>query len=264
MILCRLNTPRMPSVPISLSCPMKIRRIHIPETDSTNSYIQQLGSPGIDEILTVTTDFQTAGRGQGSNHWESERGKNLLCSIKVCPTEIKPTRQFLLSEAGALAVAEALDDYTEGITLKWPNDIYWHDKKICGTLIETTMATGRLRTCVFGIGVNVNQQSFHSDAPNPVSLWQIRGCETDLEEVLRKILLSLQKYLFMLCCGEEETVSARYHSRLYRGKGFFPYRDAEGEFMAEIVGVADEGPITLRDMNGRLRTYAFKEVQFIV
>lgn len=243
---------------------MKIRRVHIPETNSTNSYIQQLDPPEKNEMLVVTTDYQTAGRGQGSNHWESEPFKNLLCSIMVCPTEIRPTRQFLLSEAGALAVAEALDDYTEGISLKWPNDIYWRDKKICGTLIETTMATGRLRTCVFGIGLNVNQQSFYSDAPNPVSLWQIRGRETDCEEVLVKMLNALRKYLTMLYNGEEENVSSLYHSRLYRNKGFFPYRDAEGFFMAEIVGVADEGPITLRDTNGRLRTYAFKEVQFII
>lgn len=242
---------------------MKIHRIHIPETNSTNSYIRLLDPPGKGDMLVVTTDFQTAGRGQGNNHWESEWGKNLLCSIMVCPTEIKPTRQFLLSEAGALAVAEALDHYTDSISLKWPNDIYWQDKKICGTLIETTMATCRLRTCVFGIGVNVNQRSFHSDAPNPVSLWQIRGCETDREELLEKILQALQKYLVILYNGEEQHVLMLYHSRLYRRKGFFPYCDAEGSFMAEIVDVADEGPITLRDTNGRLRTYSFKEVQFL-
>lgn len=243
---------------------MKIRRIHISETDSTNTYIHQLDPPEIDEMLVVTSDYQTAGRGQGSNQWESERGKNLLCSIMVCPTEIKPTRQFLLSEAGALAVAEALDDYTSEISLKWPNDVYWRDKKICGTLIETTMATGRLRTCVFGCGLNINQQKFHSDAPNPVSLWQIRGSETDREEVLGKILRAMQKYLVMLYSGEEEAVSSRYHSRLYRRRGFFTYHDADGIFQAEIIRVADEGPITLCDTNGRLRTYAFKEVQFIV
>ena len=243
---------------------MKIQRINIPETGSTNSFIRQLDTPENDEMLVVTADYQKAGRGQGCNHWESERGKNLLCSIMVCPTMVKPTRQFLLSEAGALAVAEALDEYTDGITLKWPNDVYWYDKKICGTLIETTMATGRLRTCVFGIGVNINQRKFHSDAPNPVSLWQILGCETKCEEVLDKILHAMQKYLVMLFSGEEKTVSSLYHSRLYRKKGFFAYSDADGSFMAEIVSVADEGPITLRDTEGRLRTYAFKEVQFVV
>ena len=243
---------------------MKMHRIHLPEVDTTNSYIRRLDPPKNDEMWVVTTEFQTAGRGQGTNHWESEQGKNLLCSIMVSPREIKPTRQFLLSEAGALAVAEALDDYSEDISLKWPNDVYWQDKKICGTLIETSMATGKLRTCVFGVGVNVNQRAFLSDAPNPVSLWQIRGCETDCEEVLDKIVNALNKYLNMLYNGEEEKVSAFYHSRLYRGEGFFPYLDSNGVFMAEIVGVADEGPITLRDMQGRLRTYAFKEVQFIL
>ena len=243
---------------------MRIHRIQLDETDSTNSYIRELAAPENDDMLVVTTDYQSAGRGQGSNHWESERGKNLLCSIMVCPTAIKPTRQFLLSEAGALAVAEVLDNYTDGISLKWPNDIYWHDKKICGTLIETSMATGKLRTCVFGIGLNINQHVFHSDAPNPVSLWQIRGCETDREAVLVHILQVLQKYLFMLYNGEEEKVSSLYHSRLYRREGFFPYLDSNELFMAEIVGVADEGPITLCDTEGKQRSYAFKEVQFVI
>ena len=243
---------------------MRIHRIQLDETDSTNSCIRQLAPPEYDDMLVVTADYQSAGRGQGSNHWESERGKNLLCSIMICPTFIKPTRQFLLSEVGALAVAEALDCYTDGISLKWPNDIYWHDKKICGTLIETSMATGKLRTCVFGIGVNINQRMFHSDAPNPVSLWQIRGCETDREAVLDQILQELQKYLSMLYIGEEEKVSSLYHSRLFRREGFFTYCDAEGTFMAEIVSVADDGPITLRDTEGRLRRYAFKEVQFVI
>ncbi len=243
---------------------MKTQVIHINQTDSTNSYIKKLPPPSHDEMLVVTADFQTAGRGQGSNHWESEAGKNLLCSVMVSPTQVKPTHQFLLSEAGALAVAGALSVYTDGISLKWPNDIYWHDRKISGTLIETTMATGKLRTCVFGIGVNVNQRMFLSDAPNPVSLWQILGRETDKEELMKRILQALDDNLQILYAGDEKNVSTIYHEHLYRREGFFPYLDADGSFMAEIMAVADEGPITLRDTAGKIRQYHFKEVQFLL
>jgi len=243
---------------------MRKKFVHISQTGSTNDYIRGLTPPDNDEMLVVTTDYQSAGRGQGTNRWESEPGENLLCSIMVAPQGIKPVCQFLLSEAGALAVADALDHYTDGISLKWPNDVYWYDRKISGTLIQTSMASGALRHCIYGIGVNINQRLFRSDAPNPVSLRQITGHVTDCQEVLQYMLEALEKYLTMLYQGDAAQVREAYHSRLYRCNGVYPFRDAQGDFMAEILHVADEGPITLRDTQGHLRTYHFKELQFII
>ena len=150
---------------------MQHKIIHLAQTASTNDYLRALPSPQDDCMTVVYADWQTAGRGQGSNKWESEAGKNLLFSILVCPTSVDITRQFVLSMAGALAVKAALDKYTDGISLKWPNDIYWHDRKISGTLIETSVKGRTLARCIYGIGLNVNQREFHSDAPNPVSLY---------------------------------------------------------------------------------------------
>ena len=127
--------------------------IHLEETDSTNRYLREL--PANDDFVAVTADYQTAGRGQGSNSWESERGKNLLFSLRIRPTMVAPAQQFVLSMAGALALKSALDSYTDGITLKWPNDVYWNDRKISGTLIETSVADNMLKTCIFGIGINI-------------------------------------------------------------------------------------------------------------
>ena len=242
---------------------MNRRIIHVSQTDSTNRYLHDLKSEG-EEMIVVVADYQTAGRGQGSNSWESEPGKNLLVSVRVLPTMVPPKHQFILSEAGALAVGDALAAYTDDITLKWPNDIYWHDRKISGTLIETTVSGMGLATCTFGIGINVNQQEFHSDAPNPVSLRQILGHEVPVEEVLHRVLDALEAHLTPVWSGNFRSVSDCYHQHLYRRHGFHPYNDAQDTFMAELLRVEDDGHLFLRDTAHHIRRYAFKEVTFII
>ena len=173
---------------------METKMIRMQEVDSTNSFLKNLKTYDADALTVAVADHQTAGRGQGTHTWESEPGKNLLFSLLTCPTWVPVRQQFLLSEAGALAVKDALDTYTDGITLKWPNDVYWNDKKISGTLIETSIDSKGIKRCIFGIGININQMEFRSDAPNPVSLAQILGHEVDREEVLQKIIEAFKKY----------------------------------------------------------------------
>ena len=118
---------------------MEKKIIRLKEVDSTNAFLKNLDTYDEDALTIAVADYQTAGRGQGVHTWESEPGKNLLFSMMMCPKWVPLRQQFLLSEAGALAVKDALDSYTDGITLKWPNDVYWYDKKISGTLIETAI-----------------------------------------------------------------------------------------------------------------------------
>ncbi len=233
------------------------------ETDSTNNYLSRYAMSGTDYVVAVA-DYQTAGRGQAGNRWESERGKNLLYSILACPLSVAVSRQFILSMAHGLALKEALGRYISGVTLKWPNDIYWQDCKLGGTLIEVSVGDGRLKRCVFGTGINVNQQVFRSDAPNPVSLLQIIGDETDRKRLLEDILLAFEHNYMMVEQGRYDEIIERYHHALYRCKGFYPYRDKDGEFDAEIVKVAPDGRITLRERTGKERVYAFKEVAFVL
>lgn len=237
--------------------------IHITQTDSTNRYLHDLPG-GKEDMTVVVADFQTAGKGQGSNSWESEPGQNLLMSVRIHPTMVPPRTQFLLSEAGALAVGDTLSAYTGGIALKWPNDIYWNDHKISGTLIETAVNSTGLATCMFGIGINVNQRVFRSDAPNPVSLWQILGHEVPVAEVMHRVLDALEAQLIPIWAGDFHLVSELYHQRLYRRLGFHPYQDGRGAFDAEILRVEDDGHLVLRDTAGVIRQYAFKEVSFVL
>ncbi len=242
---------------------MKTKIIRLEEIDSTNRYLKNYREEGDEEMIVAVADYQAAGKGQGTHTWESEKGKNLLFSIKVYPHWIPVRRQFVLSMAGALAVKDALDSYVENITLKWPNDVYWNDKKISGTLIENTIDSKGIKSCVFGIGLNVNQLVFHSDASNPVSLAQILGHEVDRDEVLKKILDGFEKYYELLRRADYMDVSGIYHLSLYRRKGFHPYRDADGEFEGALVEVEDDGHLILHDRQGRIRSYAFGEISIV-
>ena len=241
---------------------MEEKIIRLKEIDSTNRFLRELKDEQEDEIVVAVADFQTAGKGQGSHTWESEAGKNLLFSIKVHPRWVPVRQQFLLSMAGAIAIKEALETYVDGITLKWPNDVYWNDKKISGTLIETSIDSKGIKTCIFGIGINVNQEAFHSDAPNPVSLRQILGHEVDRDELLQKVIDGFIRYYELLRRADYMDVSGIYHLSLYRRKGFHRYEDADGDFEGAFVEVEDDGHLILHDKQGVIRSYSFGEVKF--
>lgn len=241
---------------------MEEKIIRLKEIDSTNRFLRELKDEQEDEMVVAVADFQTAGKGQGSHTWESEAGKNLLFSIKVHPRWVPVRQQFLLSMAGAIAIKEALETYVDGITLKWPNDVYWNDKKISGTLIETSIDSKGIKTCIFGIGINVNQEAFHSDAPNPVSLRQILGHEVDKDELLQKVIEGFRRYYELLRRADYMDVSGIYHLSLYRRKAFHRYEDADGDFEGAFVEVEDDGHLILHDKQGVIRSYSFGEVKF--
>lgn len=173
--------------------------IHISETNSTNSYLHTFcAKEKVEEFTTVVANFQTSGRGQRGNSWESEPYKNLLFSFVLFPEFLEARRQFLISQVVSLAIKEELDTYTTDISIKWPNDIYWKEKKICGILIENDLMGRNISQSIAGIGININQETFHSSAPNPVSLYQITGNQYDIFEVLRNIMLRIQSYYCQL------------------------------------------------------------------
>ena len=234
---------------------MKIRHIHLEETASTNDNIKGVAFEA-DEMVVVSADWQTAGRGQGVNRWESERCQNLLFSLMARPSFVAVQQQFVLSMAGALAIKGVLDHITPDIRIKWPNDIYWRDRKISGTLIETSLAHGEISRFVYGIGLNVNQVQFVGDAPNPVSLAQITGKQVALMPLLDNIVEAFIAQWNLLKAGNTHLVATRYNAALYRATGFHRYSDKQGAFDAELVGVETDGLITLRDRQGQLRTYS--------
>jgi BirA family biotin operon repressor/biotin-[acetyl-CoA-carboxylase] ligase len=244
---------------------MNIRAIHLKETDSTNRWLADYTPASGEDMTVVVADYQTAGKGQGTNTWESEVGKNLLFSILIHPTMVPVARQFLLSEMGAVAIKSVLEKYTDGITLKWPNDVYWKDKKLCGTLIQTSIAQHHIKNCIFGIGLNVNQLEFSADLPNPVSMRQITRLELDCREVLERVAEKLMARYEMLRRGEEQQLQADYHELLYRRDALHWYFLPDGKaFRGTIRGVEPSGALIVENEKGEQRSYLFKEIEFSV
>ena len=246
---------------------MDFKIIHIDETDSTNRWLKEhsdsslvsLSDVAKEPSLCVVADYQTAGKGCGTNSWESERGKNLTFSVMLHPVEIPASGQFRISEAVSVALCTTLETYIYNkVEIKWPNDIYVGDQKICGILIENRLQGTTIMDSIVGIGLNVNQQTFRSDAPNPVSMYQLVGHEMDRTALLDAFLEALDEAM------DSETVGTDYRSRLYRRDGFYDYRDGQGDFQAKLLNVLDDGRLVLLDTEGTARLYAFKEVQYII
>ncbi len=273
--------------------------IELDETVSTNTFLAtyQAAEPGA--ITVATAEFQSAGRGQTGNSWESEKGKNLLFSILVEPESFPATHAFLLSEAIALSIRDVIADALnpasltppsrEGalasigeikkelsVTVKWPNDIYVGDCKIAGILIENTLCGQHIGRSIIGCGVDINQQAFRfpflnpqlstpSQAPTPVSLRQLLGHDSDRTDILHRIIEAFRhRYTSILSpLTGTQPLHSSYLAALYRRTGLHPYRDANGTFLARIHDVEPSGHLILCDESGHFRRYAFKEVEYI-
>ncbi|MBQ0103826.1 MAG: biotin--[acetyl-CoA-carboxylase] ligase [Prevotellaceae bacterium] len=241
------------------------KHIHLNETESTNTYLKELIQAGVvlPELTLVDAEYQTGGRGQTGNHWESRKGENLTFSLLCHPECVRADHQFVLSQAVALAVQQTLLGFVDDVTVKWPNDIYWRDKKICGILIECTLCGASVRDCIIGVGLNVNQMQFESDAPNPVSLAQIVGLTFNRKAVLDGVVQKFAEYYDKVLCGED--ISPEYKRNLYRREGMHCYAEPEGEpFMAQMCDVLPSGHLVLQDDKGQRREYEFKEVKFVL
>ena len=249
--------------------------IHLDSVGSTNDFVRDLLSEYEtgSGIVVVSTDEQTSGRGQRGNSWESEAKSNLTFSVLCHPVWVDASKQFILSQAMALAILDSLNaiDSEQVInekerdvrfSVKWPNDIYYGDRKICGTLIECDLSGKRISNCIIGSGVNVNQKEFRSDAPNPISLYQIYDREFDLEWLLRDVCDRFEEYFDMIRDGMSEEVRKKYLDNLYRSDGYYRYKDKDGEFTAKIKGIEESGRLMLERVDGEARVYEFKELIF--
>lgn len=236
-------------------------------TESTNTWLRerllQGEEPALSHGFVVWCREQTAGRGQRGNSWEATPGLNLTMSMLLSPEGVEAAAQFKISEAVALGVAEAIDPILKPFGLeaevKWPNDIYVGDRKIAGILIENSLSGRMVARSIAGIGLNVNQREFFSDAPNPVSLNQLTGGEYPLHPLLDSIRRNIKELLEL----PADELHRRYTARLWRREGWHKWDDRINDevITARILDVALTGHITLEPAGSSPRTYAFKEVQ---
>lgn len=228
--------------------------MYISSTNSTNTLMRELLAKGEwpEEELFLYAGYQTAGRGQTGNGWESEPDKNLICSILLPNKNL-----YFLNIAVSVAIIRLIG---EPFTIKWPNDIYYRDKKLAGILLENAIVGSIVQYSIAGVGLNVNQTKFTSDAPNPVSLKQITGKTYDIDQLMKDLFEAVKAVLN----EPEERIWSEYKDHLYRREGWYAYEDQNGRFEARIIDVLPTGEIVLQDKQGNERIYHFKQIRYVL
>ncbi len=238
--------------------------IPVRQVESTNNYaISQVIVNEIEEGTVFLAYEQTAGRGQLNNKWESEAGKNLTFSILLKPAFLKISKQFLLSKVICLGLVAVLERYVTGVKIKWPNDIYVGNLKLCGILIENAVMGNVVDRSVVGIGLNVNQTVFRSPAPNPVSLKMITGQEYDLDTLIKELLKEIDGYYRKLREGQDDWIDQVFLKNLYRINEWHSYRDKDHGYTGMIIGVNSIGQLRIQEQKGPVHEYHFKEVEYL-
>ncbi len=240
--------------------------ITLATVDSTNNFLKSLlsNSEPVPEGTVIMAEDQFAGRGQQSAKWLTEPGKNLTFSVFLKPSFLSLHRQFLLNMAISIGLNEALGSFLgEGVFIKWPNDIYYKDKKLGGVLIENTVAGSHLKTSVIGVGINVNQRVFREDlTEKAISMIQILQKDVSLINLLAEICSHIEKTYIQLNSRTYRLLKENYIERLYR-YGEIAWFESNGEvFEGVITGVADSGQLYV-NREGFLSEFNFKEIQFL-
>ena len=242
------------------------RMIHFDIVGSTNDEAWRLlQSENIEEGTIIYTRFQTAGRGQGGTSWESEAGSNLTFSLVLKPSYLPVSQQFLLNQAISVALCKTVSELCpmQKVTIKWPNDIYTGNKKIGGILIENSIMGAIYEVAVVGIGLNINQERFFSDASNPVSLYQLSGQKTAVSKCLETACHHLEVWTNILKMNDKEKIRHEYLSRLYGYGRELLFQSQERAFKARITGISEYGKIILNE-DGINTEYDTKTLEFIL
>lgn len=233
---------------------------------STNQYALDLldGNKPVEGTTVVTYD-QYAGRGQVNKHWESEPGKNLTCSIILYPNFLPARQQFVLSQVVALSIADTLQSFIpNGVKIKWPNDLYVYDKKITGVLVQNALQGSTIKSTVIGIGLNVNQIDFKSDAPNPTSIILETNQSTELDLVLTKLCQNLEKWYLKLKAGKMKEIHTAYLEQLFRRNETHSYRRQDGSvFPGRIQGTSPIGQLVVATEKGE-ELFSLKEIGYVL
>ena len=240
--------------------------IELKQTASTNVYTDKLLHSNKPEEGTVIIAYkQTKGKGQDQNSWESEANKNLTFSIILYPDFLNPSAQFRLIEVTSLGITDYIKTLLppeQELKIKWPNDIYIGDRKLCGTLVQNSIVGSELKESIVGIGLNVNQEKFVSDAPNPVSLKQITGVSYNLHECLKDLGSSIDHRYFQLKNKQYSQLETDYLSLLYRFNEMHDFIIHEEKVRARITGITNFGQLKLESVDQKIYECGMKEVVY--
>lgn len=250
---------------MSHSFASKLPLIALQEVDSTNNYaMARIKEGGVISGQAWLALHQTSGKGQRGKQWQSKPGANIMMSIAIKPNGLLLADQFMLSSSIALGSYDFVKNYAGNTTrIKWSNDIYINDKKAGGILIENVIRGNKWMYAVAGIGINLNQESFSPDLPNPVSLCQITGRKHDLLKMAEELYSCIMHRLSLMHPKDYEQLLKEYNLRLYRSGEKQLFLSKRGKFEAIIKGVENDGKLVLEN-DGKLTGVSVGEVSFII
>lgn len=228
--------------------------------DSTNNFVSQK-CRDIEPPFIVMTDFQSGGKGQGNNQWESENGKNLLFSIVIEPKHLDVSRNFFISKITALSLFELVKSYISDVQIKWPNDILAGGRKISGILIENSLNGSRVFQSTVGIGLNVNQVEFPEMEIVPTSLKLITKTNFDREKLLNEFIEIFFEHMEYMDRREFDAIDKDYFSKLLNYDNWAEYQHENQVFKGKIVDVMDEGYLILETEDGNFQKFGFGEIK---
>jgi BirA family biotin operon repressor/biotin-[acetyl-CoA-carboxylase] ligase len=239
--------------------------VTLTEVDSTNNFLKQslANSTPFAEGTVIMAESQFAGRGQQQNRWLSEPGKNLTVSILLKPSFLPIGAQFNLNVAISVGIIKAMEKLLgPQAKTKWPNDIYYGDKKLGGVLIENMVQGSQIRNSIVGIGLNVNQSVFSPDAPNATSVKQILQKDYDLKALLAEICNQIEAAYLLLRAENFEQLKSFYLQKLYWLNELQLFKANNQVFSGVIENVNADGQLCV-NVNGELRLYNFKQIEFL-
>ena len=243
----------------SLTC----KFVYLETVDSTNAYAQSYASKcDPNEFTVIYTYNQSLGKGQIGRKWYSGSDENLSFSIIYFPEHLEATESFRLLQHVSLAITEALFELTQiRFNIKWPNDIYYNDKKLAGVLIQNTVREKKIQSCVIGIGININSDSFPKELINPISLKQITARNYQLDAIMHQLGQSICKGIQRPFIDNNKS----YLKQLYRLNEWYQYKDKVGEiFDGKIIGVDRIGRLQIEDNSSEIRHFDIREIEFIL
>ena len=246
---------------------LKKHIIFLDSVDSTNNYAKQLlARQTVPEGTLILAGSQTAGMGLGTNTWESEPGKNLTFSIIFHPVFLAIEKQFFFNQAISLGIVDFFNLMINdgGISLKWPNDIYFHSKKMGGILIQNSVSGQVFEHAVVGIGLNINQDRFLEKIPNPVSLKQILNQDTDLNFALDLVFNSIETRYIQLRNGHFRKLRKDYSDHLLGFEIWRNYFSGEKRFEGMIKGVTEFGRLLVENRLGEILEFDHKEIEYML
>ena len=237
--------------------------IYMPTCHSTNEVaLKMTGNSAPLEGTVVITDYQTAGKGQRGNCWQSARGENLTLSVILKPTFITPSCQFFLNMAVSLAVRATVLDFVPQAkcTVKWPNDVFIGRRKVAGILIENTVRKNHIEWSVAGVGLNVNQKDF--GVLNATSLGKETQQIIQLSDAFARFIYHLESFYLQLKAGKTTAIRQQYIQYLLGYNTPMRWR-SEYEFKGEIIDIDNSGLLSIM-VNGQVKRFDFKEVELII